>query len=418
MSRILIGLYTLLLHCYPPAHRREYGGWMKQLFADQLRTAQRQKAVPSLLLRTIWDALKSIPAEHIAALLNRGSIGVEWMKPVAWKHVLFALLPGLFMVASAYFPSSNDPWIVVPMVGLSLVVIAVSPIAHRRLTEWALPTLGLLTATVPLLIWQAISWRGGGLPPTWWRVVNTGVALLMFAVPALLLLGLIVQRQLTGHNLRRTWRVFAAILVASLVFAVAEVLIIDGSPWPATPMVGPLSMALSAPFVMLGLPLARRHGMRAGLYVVSGVSLLTVALIDPDYGLWETIWGNALPALMMAGYVVIAPLLMMRAAQKDGKVRGMLLPVGVVLLLGAIIPAVIRDYGPITVVYRLAWVVQPCLALLLAITLYDELHGEADAQAAPVADVPIADKVVSSNQPGEEHAFTPFTDIITQTPVS
>jgi hypothetical protein len=405
MSRILIGLYTLLLYCYPPAHRHKYGKWMKQLFADQLRAAQRQKAVPALLLRTIWDSLKSIPAEHIAALLNRESIGVSWMKPVAWKHVLFALLPGLLMVVSAYFPSSEDPWIFIPLVGLSLVVIATSLIAHRRLTEWALPALGLLTASSLLLIGQAITWQGSGPPPTWWRVVNTGAALLMFALPGVLLLGLIVQRQLTGHNLRRTWRVLAAIVVASLAFALAEVAATDGSPWPATLGVGLFSLALSAPLVMLGLPLARRHGMRAGLYVVSGVSLLTITLLEPDYGLWETIWGNALPVLMLAGYVVIAPLLMMRAAQKGGSARGMLLPVGVVLLLGAIIPAAIRDYGPITIVYRLAWAVQPFLALLLAITLYDDLHGRASAQVAQLADVPATQEAASSDRPDKKHFF-------------
>jgi hypothetical protein len=402
MNRILTGLYSLLLYCYPPAHRREYGRWMAQLFADQLRAARRQGAVPALLLGTAWDALTTIPAEHAAALFNREPIGVGWMKPVEWKHVLLALLPGILMVGSSFTTPTNDLWIIAPLVGLSLAVIAASLLTQRRLTEWALPALGLLTATAVLLIGYAITWQGSGPPPTWRRIVNTGILLTTFALPGMLLLGLIVQRQLTGHNLRRTWRVLAAMLIVPLAFALAEVLFTDTSPWPSAPLLGLTSFAASAPFVMLGLPLARRHGMRAGLYLVGAASLLTISLLEPAYGLWDTIWGDALPALMLAGYLVAAPLLVMRAGQKGGKARGMLLPVGVALLLSVIIPALVRGYNLATPLFGLAWAVQFWLMLLLAITLYDDLHGGAGAQTVPSADAPATQRAASDSQPGDK----------------
>jgi hypothetical protein len=406
MNRFLTGLYNLLLYCYPPAHRREYGRWMAQLFADQLHAARRQGAAPALLLRTAWDSLRTIPAEHAAALFNREAIGVGWVKPIEWKHILLALLPGVLMVGSSFTAPTDDAWIIAPLVGLSLMVVAVSLLTRRCLTEWALPALGLLTATAVLVIGNAITWRGGGPPPTWWRIVNTGAALLMFALPGVLLLGLIVRRQLSGHNLRRTWRVLAAMLLMPLIFGLAGVLFTDTSPWLGGPLLGLTSFAASAPFVMLGLPLARRHGMRAGLYVVGAASLLTLALLDPDYGLWETIWGDALPALMLAGYLVIAPLLVMRAGQKRGKARGMLLPVGVVLLLSVIVPALVRSHNLATLLFGLAYAAQFWLMLLLAITLYDDLHGEAGAQAASTIDIPATGKAASSARPDEEHFFS------------
>jgi hypothetical protein len=84
------------------------------------------------------------------------------MKPVEWKHILFALLPGVLMVGSSFTSPQNGLWIIVPLVGLSLAVIAISLLTQRRLTEWSLPALGLLTATAILVIGRAISWWGGG----------------------------------------------------------------------------------------------------------------------------------------------------------------------------------------------------------------------------------------------------------------
>jgi hypothetical protein len=70
-----------------------------------------------------------------------------------------------------------------------------------------------------------------------------------------------------------------------------------------------------------------------------------------------------------------------------------------------IVPAVVRNYGLAAPLFGLAWVVQFWLVLLLAITLYDDLYGEAEAQAAPSIDAPSTESATPGEQPGEGHAF-------------
>ena len=48
----------------------------------------------------------------------------------------------------------------------------------------------------------------------------------------------------------------------------------------------------------------------------------------------------------------------------------------------------------------------PTMITLLAITLYDDLHGKTGAQAASTIDIPATGKAASSARPDEEQFFS------------
>src|SRR5262249_8345015 len=63
-------LYALLLHLYPPAHRRAYGPLMLQTFRDSYRDAlaTHGRLGPGFWLGVAGDEVKSLVREHATAL--------------------------------------------------------------------------------------------------------------------------------------------------------------------------------------------------------------------------------------------------------------------------------------------------------------------------------------------------------------
>lgn len=62
-------VYRVLLHAYPPAHRRAYGGPMAQLFNDLCRDAVHDGGMPGLIevwVRALVDTALAAAREHVA----------------------------------------------------------------------------------------------------------------------------------------------------------------------------------------------------------------------------------------------------------------------------------------------------------------------------------------------------------------
>lgn len=66
-SDLAVRSYRLLLLCYPPQFRKEFGGQMTQLFRDCLRDARNEgeQVVLQLWLSTLFDTCVSAPRAHL-----------------------------------------------------------------------------------------------------------------------------------------------------------------------------------------------------------------------------------------------------------------------------------------------------------------------------------------------------------------
>ena len=70
---VLIRVYGLLLYAYPTRFRREYGGWMLQVFRDQARTRLQEESTAVIihfLVQSFFDFLKTVFIEHIEELFS------------------------------------------------------------------------------------------------------------------------------------------------------------------------------------------------------------------------------------------------------------------------------------------------------------------------------------------------------------
>ena len=70
-------VYRRLLALYPPAHRRDYGPAMEQLFRDQCRDAwaeARRWGLAALWLRVLGELLKTAAVEYFHNLKRRKSM--------------------------------------------------------------------------------------------------------------------------------------------------------------------------------------------------------------------------------------------------------------------------------------------------------------------------------------------------------
>jgi hypothetical protein len=148
-------VYDRLLLLYPREFREEYRTSMGQVFADQCRTAVRDKGTPgiaSLWLRTLIDLSVSVVREHIAVPgAAAGLLEKAPDAPLPWKGVALVLIPGLvfFIGQIGQLAGWNwFYWLTVWGAWLMIVPVFWALITFRKFPIWGLIPVGILIRTL------------------------------------------------------------------------------------------------------------------------------------------------------------------------------------------------------------------------------------------------------------------------------
>ncbi|MBN1120805.1 MAG: hypothetical protein JXJ17_06975 [Anaerolineae bacterium] len=335
-------IYRRLLFAYPRSHRREYGESMVQLFRDQCRDAVRQGRLIRLWLQTLIDLLRSAPVEHVDAIKG-GIMAIDrGVKPLPWWEIGLAVVPGILLAVSrSYYPLGTAAMV---GLGLALIAVLVVMIARKELPAWGLFVLGLLIVgglvTIGLRVADLIESR---------TAVNRQAALLLLMIPVWVVIGFM------GWQYTRDRR-FPKLAVALAGLIAAIILVSMGRFYYYTVLhkEGLLVLAVGALTglanlagmmllpVMLGLPLARRHHSHALLLVIGAYSVWT---FDSDFYAGYLL--RDLPVYpfyvlaLFLTFMVVGPLLLLRARSWRGQVIGLLLPVSIALISRVLVPLMI-----------------------------------------------------------------------------
>jgi hypothetical protein len=275
------------------------------------------------------------------------------LSPTPWARVALAVLPGLLAVGlrSGLFRGilgwrvqraleQND---LIP-VYIALGVVVAGLIVERRLAIWSFPALGMLLLVIPGWVITPFTLLGDSRS-RFWLVAPSYLALAVLAAPA----ALAVHRVYKQHGVpipRLGWLLLGLMILFGLAGAIVGATT-DRNPdkWMALVAHLPLEAGwaglLLVPIV-IGLPLAQRNGLLAGLVLVAFEFVLLDEIFDPTYSVrfwahWEPggILGRAkialsyLPALF---FLVVTPIWVYRSRSTRGRVLGLLLPPFVALI--------------------------------------------------------------------------------------
>lgn len=133
--------------------------------------------------------------------------------------------------------------------------------------------------------------------------------------------------------------------------------------------------------ILLGLPLARRFGHHAMLFVI-GAFYPFFIFSDPTYalGLWydNLLHLTLLEFILSILFIIVPPLILLRARGLRDRISSLLLPVGLSLVLATVVPNMIRPYmTPIAWLKASLFSMDLFLALLLAAVIYQHVGQEA-----------------------------------------
>lgn len=283
-------------------------------------------------------------SREIGRMLNRLHGEPLWMK------VGLAILPGLFALGSAsglfnemFGSKIGETLDQNGMIGVCLLVIAISLALEHRFPVWSYPASGVLV----LRIWFGMPWPSVEQSGSFWAV----------APPLLMLGGLAVIAAIVAYRVcrwpglrshRPGWALLGLIILIAVAFPAGPLLINRDADWGSAVLAMlPLSlwwMGLLLLPVVIGLPLAQRSGLAAALMVVAGQYVLAEVL-DPAYGM--LIWTSdhaaarllsSLPALT---FLIVPPAWVLLSRHAKVSFWGLVLPPLLGLLSLSLIRAVV-----------------------------------------------------------------------------
>jgi len=240
--------------------------------------------------------------------------------PVPWVGVGLAVLPGLFAIGTSS-GLLRGVFGQIGLIAMCIALIIVGFVRERRVAVWSFPALGIL--------------------------IGIASPFGLFLGPLLLLAGLAAVVALVVYQRR-------GVDVCGLVWVLLCLMIVVGV---ARPVVSPFfrdrdfywnwwwdlagdgAMLL---VVAVGLPLARRSGLLAGLFVVAAGFNLWEGILGLTYGLWRTPWGIVMVAILALLLLVVSPIWVLRSRSRRGQAWGLLLPAFVALGSVVTINAIVR----------------------------------------------------------------------------
>ncbi len=382
-------LYRLLLFLYPAGHRREYAPLMAQAFGDLCRERYGQAKMLGLLKlwgRVLKDLLATALAEHVDAL-GIASLRRQPVAPLPWPQVALAVLPGLAILVTRlwgeyrYLCSDQElaaacaavrpllAWAGVPNDFVAaagsrvlpalvcLALVAGGLVRERRLPAWGFPALGALLVPLPTALMGLLVDPVGGPPPPvydfvvdWlWPGALWGTSLVIVA-----------RQRARFHLTKPAW-----LLLGSLVLLNPGLFLFVG--------------ALLLFPVAVGLLLARRSGLLAGLVAVAGLFWMADVLYDPDYGMliWSSNYAAELvvSSLPIVSFLILPPIWVLRSRSNWECVCGLLLPPFIGLAGGEVLHSVVVSntpgaYSPEMWLLRGGGVLDYVIPLVLAALLY------------------------------------------------
>ena len=377
-------LYAALLRLYPAAHRREYGPLMAQLFADLCCEAWQRggrRALATLWLRTLGDTLRSATVEH-ASGWGRDLRMSHPIKPWSWRDVALAVLPGIvcFRALAPVRIESGRGGNYLFVIAILLLITGVSMVRRGHVAVWGLPLLGFMAHTAVIIGWAVL--MGLLRAPFRWPT-DPEPALLVVLLGALPVVAMVWM--VRARPAARLWFIGVGVLLA-IEMGLSN-LIARGA-WTSF-LGGSFSlMGWRTLYPLMGYVLARRYGVTAVLFVLGGTSGLVTAMAVDPYALYGTPWRPILSGAIVAVFLIVAPLSVLRASHRRGVWLGALLPALIVMLAGGGVIVALKGFNIAQMALQFVRVLQMAATLGLALALYSTVQRPADlAELPPVGEM-------------------------------
>jgi len=345
---------------------------------------------------------------------------------VSWKVVL-AALPGLFIVGtrSGFFRQAFglDNWLalnrwlhlsqgdLMPVYYLALGIVVAGLVVERRLAVWSFPALGLLLSGMPEWIFAPFA----GSRSRFWQIAPPWLDSAVLAAMAALAIYWVYRQG--GIRLPRSGYVFIGLMILTGAAAVTIGAMADRSSdkWASIWALLPLVlwwMGLILSSVAIGLPLAWRNGLLAGLVVVAFEFVLVDRILDPTYhvGFWA-FWepdaklGQAnillsyLPALV---FLVITPVWVLLSRSTSGRIWALIVPpfvalAGTEVLAGAVLQGTSGEYSLLMWLTRGVGAAQLLIPLVLVVIIYHRVERRGLAANTPGDVLALSDGPLAAN---------------------
>ena len=261
-------------------------------------------------------------SEAIERFGEAGEVGAalrDVHRRMSWGKVGLAVLPGLFAIGASWIASGNG-WVATTGLGVYVLLSVAGFVRERQLPVWGFAALGVLfgsISSVPVLVLL--------VGPLW----------LLGAVVAL-----VVYRRRGIHIPALVWILLSLMIAVGAVETVVETAN-QGFSW-STLLISHAPAGAVLLSVAVGLLLARRSGVLAGLFVLAAGFVLVDGTIDPSYGLGKSPWGIVMNVILAGSLLVVSPVWVLRSRSKRGRVWGLLLPAFIALTSVVAINAIVR----------------------------------------------------------------------------
>jgi hypothetical protein len=309
--------------------------------------------------------------------------------PTSWVKVGLAILPGLFAlsIGSDLFRPIFGVDIAESitqngLIAVCILLIIAGLVRERRIAVWSFPAFGI--ALIGGWLW---------IPPPFVRQTSPfwqfGAPVLILAVLAAIG-GFAVYHVYRQHSTcipRLAWVLLGLVMLLVMAGVVTST-IADRSAnkWTALRAMLPLTLwwtGLILSPVAIGLLLARRDGLLAGIIVVAAEFVLVDGLFDPGYalGMWtsnQTIV-EVVSVVPIIFFLVVSPIWVLRSRSTRGRVWALLLPVFVGLVGAEIITGSVRPQ------YLGIWPTRAIgaalflMAVALVAVMYHRIEGQGPA---------------------------------------
>ena len=238
---------------------------------------------------------------------------------VSWAKVGLAVLPGLFAISTLSLPWRTGRLDAIGL-GICVLLSVAGFIRERQLPVWAFAALGALF---------------GSINSDFVPVMLVGPLWLLAAIVAL-----VVCRRRGIHIPAFVW-VFLSLMIA---VGVVETVVrtANGGFWWGTLIFSHAPTGAVLLPVAVGLLLARRSGVLAGLFVLATGFGLVDGAIDPFYGVGKSPWGIVMNVILAGSLLVLSPVWVLRSRSRRGQVWGLLLPAFIGLTSVVAINAIVR----------------------------------------------------------------------------
>ncbi len=328
--------------------------------------------------------------------------------PMAWTKVGLGVLPGVLIVGTrgglfrhalglenwlALMRWVNPSQIDGVATCIALGIVAAGLAIERRLAAWSFPALGMLFFWGPPRLFSAFA-RLGDPHRSSWQTVSLLMSAGYLAIAAI---GTFAAYRAYRHHRFRVprlgWALLGLMIVVGVTDSVVQAMMIDLSPDKWASLVSSLRLQLWWTGVVLlpaamGLLLAQRGGLLAGLFVVGSQFVLVEEILDPTYSVsFQAYWHpsaalhraevalSCLPALC---FLVLTPIWVYRSRSTHGRALGLVLP-PLVALIGADLIAGSALHGAAAAYSIGGWVtrgldaVQWSIGLALAAVVYHRI---------------------------------------------